>query len=67
VGFVCGIKGRSLASLKVIKILKKKGYRDLTKAKSFLRIYTYYRIWIKGFSEIAALIYRLIRKGVKWH
>jgi hypothetical protein len=67
VGFVCSIEGRLLASSKVIKILEWEGYRDPTKAKSFLGIYTYYRIWIKGFGEIAALIYRLIRKGVKWH
>jgi hypothetical protein len=67
VGFVYGAEGRSPASLKVIKILEWEGYRDPTEAKSFLGICTYYRIWIKGFGEIAALIYRLMRKGVKWH
>ena len=67
VGFVCSIEGRLLASSKVIKILEQKGYRDFIKAKSFLRIYIYYQIQIKGFGEIAALIYRIIRKGVKWH
>jgi hypothetical protein len=67
VGFICGVEGRSLASLKVIKILEWEGYRDPIKAKSFLRIYTYYWIWIRGFREIVALIYKLIRKGVKWY
>jgi hypothetical protein len=41
-GFIYGVKERSLASSKVIKILEWEGYRDPTKAKSFLKIYTYY-------------------------
>jgi hypothetical protein len=44
VGFIYGIEERLLVSLKVIKILEWEGCKDLTKAKSFLRIYTYY--WI---------------------
>jgi hypothetical protein len=44
VGFIYSVKERLLTSLKVIKILKWEGYRDPTKAKSFLKIYTYYRI-----------------------
>ena len=65
VGFVCGAEGRSLASSKVIKILEWRDYKDPTEAKSFLGICTYYRIWIQGFREIAAPIYKLMRKGVK--
>jgi len=42
VGFIYSIEERLLISLKVIKILKWEGYKDLTKAKSFLGIYTYY-------------------------
>ena len=66
-GFIYGVEGRSLASSKVIKILEWEGYRDPIKAKSFLGICTYYQIWIRGFREIAALIYKLIKKRVKWY
>ena len=65
--FIYSVEGRSPASSKVIKILEWRDCRNPTEAKSFLGICTYYRIWIQGFGEIAAPIYKLMRKGVKWH
>ena len=64
VGFVCGVEGRTLNSVKVIKILKWKPYADIREARAFIRVCVYYRIWIKDFSTIIKLIYRLFKKGV---
>jgi hypothetical protein len=66
VGFVCGSKGRSPASSKVVKILEWPPCRNVTEAKAFLGICVYYRIWVQDFSIVAEPIYRLFKKGVKW-
>jgi hypothetical protein len=44
VGFICGYNRRSLASSKVIKILKWPLCKNITKAKSFIGICVYYQI-----------------------
>ena len=44
VRFICGYNRRSLASSKVIKILKWLPCKNITKAKSFIGICVYYQI-----------------------
>jgi len=67
VGFVYGAKGQSLDSAKVIKILEWKPCTDVSKARAFIGVCVYYRIWIKDFSVITELIYYLFKKGVPWN
>jgi len=64
VGFVCGAEGRTPNSAKVIKILKWKPCADIREARAFIGVCVYYQIWIKDFSTITELIYRLFKKGV---
>ncbi len=66
VRFICAYNRRSLASSKVVKILKQLLCKNITKAKSFIGICVYYRIWVKDFVIIAELVYRLFKKGVTW-
>ena len=66
VGFVCGAEGRSPDTAKVIKILEWKACTDVSKARVFIRVCIYYRIWVKDFSIVAEPIYRLFRKGAPW-
>ena len=66
VGFIYRYNRRSLASSKVIKILKWLLYKNITKAKSFISICIYYQIQVKDFVIIAEPVYRLFKKGVKW-
>ncbi len=64
VGYICGVEGKSLDTAKVIKILEWKPCTNVTKARAFIRVCIYYRIWIEGFSIIAEPIYYLLQKGV---
>jgi hypothetical protein len=41
--------------------------KNIKKAKGFLGLYVYFRIWVKDFRLIINLIYSLFKKGVKWH
>ena len=66
VGFVYGAKGQSLDSAKVIKILEWKPCTDVSKARAFIGVCVYYRIWIKDFFIVTELIYYLFKKGVPW-
>jgi len=67
VGFICGYNGRTPATSKVIKILEWPACRNITEGRAFIGVCVYYRIWIKGFAIIAAPIYQLFRKNVKWN
>ena len=67
VGFICGSNGRTPATSRVIKILEWPPCQNITEGRAFIGICVYYRIWIKDFAMIAAPIYALFRKGVKWN
>ena len=67
VSFVCSAEGRSPDSAKVVKILEWKPCTDIAKARAFIRICVYYRIWIKDFFTVAKPIYYLFKKGVPWN
>ena len=67
VGFVCGYNGRTPSTSKVIKILEWPACKNVTEGKAFIGVCVYYRIWIKDFAMVAAPVYQLFRKNVKWN
>jgi len=62
VACVCGIDGRTPEEAKIRKITRWPACADLTDVRAFLGICVYYRIWIKDFSTIAELLFKLGRK-----
>ena len=51
---------------KIKAIVSWKPLRNVTEVRSFLGLVGYYRRFIKGFSVIASLLTKLLRKGVKY-
>jgi hypothetical protein len=49
-------------TFKIIKIMKWPLPNNITEVKIFIKVAIYYKIFIKNFAVIAALIYFLIRK-----
>jgi len=64
--YVCGIDGRMPEEAKIRKITRWPACTDLTDIRVFLGIYVYYRIWIKDFSAIVELLFKLGRKKEKF-
>jgi hypothetical protein len=66
IGFVCDILGRHSNIFKVIKIVKWPSPNDIAEVRVFIRMAVYYKIFVKNFAVIAALIYSLIRKEIRF-
>jgi hypothetical protein len=66
IGFVFDILRRYFDIFKVIKIVKWFSPNDIAEVKVFIRMTVYYKIFIKNFAVIAALIYFLIRKEIRF-
>jgi hypothetical protein len=64
--FVCDILKRYSDIFKVIKIVKWPFSNDIAEARAFIKIAVYYKVFVKNFTIIAALIYSLIRKGIRF-
>jgi hypothetical protein len=64
--FIYDILKRHSNTFKVIKIIKWFSPNDIAEVKAFIRITIYYKIFIKNFTVIAALIYFLIRKKIRF-
>jgi hypothetical protein len=64
VGMLCTADGRQPAQKKVQKILDWPTPRSVREARGFIGICVYYRIFVRGFSVIAAPILELFRKSV---
>src|ERR1700741_1931990 len=64
VGLVCDSEGRRPESKKVQRILDWPTPRSVRDARGFLGLCVYYRIFVEGFSTLAAPILALFRKGV---
>jgi hypothetical protein len=66
--YICNIENRHSEFFKVFKILKWIQCNNLMNVWAFLNIYEYYRIWIKYYTFITELIYRLFHynKAFKW-
>ena len=63
INFVCDRTDWHFDSFKIIKIIEWKDCRNMTIAKTFMKICIYYRIWMKNYALIVEFIYRLLRKN----
>jgi hypothetical protein len=66
VGFIYDALKRHPDISKIIKIVEWLFPNDITEIKVFVRMAIYYKIFIKNFALIAALIYSLIRKRIRF-
>jgi hypothetical protein len=66
VGLVCDAEGRHPEPKKVQKIVDWPTPQNVRDARGFVGICVYYRIFIEGFSTIAAPIFALFRKGASF-
>jgi len=66
VGMVCDAEGRHPEQKKVQKIVDWPTSQNVKEARRFVSITVYYRIFILNFSLIAALIFKLFSKNVRF-
>ena len=66
VGMVCDYDGRHPEQKKVLKIINWPVPKRTKDARAFIGIVVYYRIFIAGFAIIAAPIFILFRKNVRF-
>ena len=59
-------KGIRVDPTKIEAVVNWKPPRSFTEVRSFLGLAVYYRRFVKGFSVIASLLTKLLRKGVKF-
>ena len=64
--FICDILERHPNISKIIKIIEWPPPTDVSEVKAFIKVAVYYKIFIKNFTLVAAPIYALIRKGVRF-
>jgi hypothetical protein len=64
--FVCDILEQHPNISKVIKIMEWPPPNDVAEARAFIRVTVYYKVFVKNFAVIAALIYFLMRKGIRF-
>jgi hypothetical protein len=64
--FVCDVLGRHPNTFKIIKIVKWPSPNDVAETRAFIKMAVYYKIFIKNFAIIAAPIYSLIKKGIRF-
>ncbi len=61
---MCDIEGRYPDIVKVIKILEWVYCDNISEARVFISVCMYFRIWIRDFAIVTAVIYKLFRKNV---
>lgn len=66
VGYMCGTYGRQPTTDKIVKVLEWTVCKDQRDVRGFLGMIGFYRIWIKGFAQVARPLSMLLRKGVEW-
>jgi hypothetical protein len=64
--FVCDALERHPNISKIIKIVEWLFPNDIAEIRIFVRVAIYYKMFIKNFAVIAALIYSLIKKGIRF-
>jgi hypothetical protein len=65
-GFIYDALKRYFDIFKIIKIVKWPFPNNITETRIFIRIVIYYRIFIKNFALVAAPIYSLIKKRIRF-
>jgi hypothetical protein len=66
IGFICDALKRYFNTFKVIKIVEWPPPNDIAEIRVFIKVAIYYKIFIKNFAVIAAPIYSLIRKKIRF-
>jgi hypothetical protein len=64
--FICDTLKQHSNISKIIKIVKWLPPNNITEIKAFIKMIIYYRMFVKNFAIIAAPIYSLIRKGIRF-
>ena len=66
IGRIVSAEGIRVDPIKIEAVVNWKPPRNVTDVRSFLSLEGYYRRFVKGFSVIASLLTKLLRKGVKF-
>jgi hypothetical protein len=66
IGFIYDILERYFNTFKIIKIIEWLFPNNIAEVRAFVKVIIYYKIFIKNFAVIAALIYSLIRKEIRF-
>ena len=65
-GHIVSTKGIRVDPAKIEAVVNSKPPQSVTEVRSFLGLAGYYRRFVKGFSVIASLLTKLLKKGVKF-
>ena len=65
-GHIVSAEGIRVDSTKIEAVVNWKPPRNVTGVRSFLGLAGYYRRFVRGFSIIASLLTKLLRKGIKF-
>ena len=60
------VEGIRVDPIKIEAVVNWKPPQNVTEVRSFLGLIGYYRIFVKGFSVIASMLTKLLKKGVKF-
>jgi hypothetical protein len=64
--FICDTLRRHFNISKIIKIIKWFFPNNVIEVRAFIKVTVYYKIFIKNFAIVAAPIYFLIKKGIRF-
>jgi hypothetical protein len=64
--FIYDVLERYPDTSKIIKIMEWLSPNNIAEARAFIRVAVYYKVFIKNFALIAAPIYSLIRKEIRF-
>ena len=65
-GHIVSVEGIRVDPTKVEAVVNWKPPRNVTEMRSFLGLAGYYRRFVRGFSVIASLLTKLLKKGIKF-
>ena len=65
-GYIVSVEGIRVDPTKIEAVVNWKPPRNVTEVRNFLGLAGYYRRFVRGFSVIASLLTKLLRKGIKF-
>ena len=65
-GYIVSVEGIRVDPTKIEAVVNWKPPRNVTEVRNFLGLAGYYRRFVRGFSIIASLLTKLLRKGIKF-
>jgi hypothetical protein len=66
IGFICDVLERHSDISKIIKIVEWLSPNNIAETRAFIKMAVYYRVFIKNFTLVAAPIYFLIKKRIRF-